>query len=517
MPASFNFDFIDQPQLKRRAESMVARLGTAAEMARDGLVYADDFARQECAQLAGRIELAAQVGEPTDADWRAAVIGKDVAYNDKLSAMDARAAAFAAQAEADDVENGIELSDIEKKARATVAGTALGPAKAANPWTQLIGAVLASTAPVSAPQPAPDDLRRRLSAVVGRMVHVEVGRGLAAAINRRAASRRVALHSVRQSSQSVQKAVATVKVQAATALTALGARPNVLPYDLILDGPVAARHLLRKHPGVDWSEIVLQHADGLDEGSAKELVRTVLAGVLADVAQHPFPVLLPRLVGDRSVQKAIQDVISNSSPLAPLQPKEAPDGFHGLAIGVVEARDKIVETELMAGLQRAGDIVRKAVDVPDLPDDVQARIVRFRGVLPTECTVRVVLDLYTRTTEPSARGGLGSQDWEGDLPALISAARLRREIDSLTAQGYTKSVTALLERWLPRTTSVLQPVAPATATTPTTPVKSVARSPSSPVTAVLTPNEDEDDDDVPTAAKGLINGIGHHRDTPEAK
>lgn len=441
-----HLEFIDQATVARKASSAVARLGTLGDVTQRATSDLADFAMAEVKQLASKMGAVAMEGEPDDAEFRAALLGKDGRFNARLEARTARAQAYREQAEAEDVEVAARLREVKQRATSLVMGEAQSPSQGA--IAALFSAVVGSmSAPPPAPPP-PDDMQRLLVEAAVGLVYVEAGRGLAEMIDARVSARNAELRRYRRSSENVQKAL-----KGARGAVSGGKQSNrlgTLPFDLVLDGPEAVKRLLRTAAPVDWSEIVLAHGGDLDEATAQQLVEKCIEDVVK-VYQRPFPELLSILLGDRSVEQALDTFVRNGSPFAPLRPHEVPDRFTGLSIGVVEARDEGLAAILASALRRARDVAVLTVRQPDLPaDDIQARVVRFRGILPSEALVSVVLDLYERTDDPASLGGGATRDWEGEIPALVSDARLQREIRARKMRG---SQTAQLERWLPAGTA----------------------------------------------------------------
>lgn len=445
MPTRPHLEFLEEATLLRKAQAVVSRLGTLGDIAGRATGDLEDFAEEEVKQHAPRMEVAARVGEPDDQEFRAALVGNETQFVARLVALAARAKALEDQADKGDVGVADSFREVRKVVTALVrAETApeSQPGTVAGFFSSLSSLFVAAVAAPRPVPPPPDDLQRVLVHAAVELVYVKAAQRLAERITARVAERRNELQRYRRSIGNLQRALTAARGASTTPERSAIAG---LPFDLVLGGPESARRLLRTADPIDWSESVLAHGGDLDEATALLLVEKTLADLVKPF-QRPFPELLPTLLGGRSVEQAMDTLVRNGSPLAPLRPKEAPDGFTGHSIGVVEARDEGLAAVLAGALRRAGTLAVKTVQSPELPgEDVQARVVRFRGILPSEAMVSVVLDLYERL-DPSAVGVGASRDWEGDLPALVSEARLRREIQARKLRG---APTKLLERWLP--------------------------------------------------------------------
>lgn len=446
MPLPLLHDLIDEPRLQRAATALAARFGTAAELAQRAPADVNDFARAEAAQLAGEIERIAAQDLPTDADLRAALLGKPTAYEDKLRAREDEVATLCGQIEVADIEAEDLLRDVQRGARETAVRSSSTAFTRSSPWMASLQSVIALATTPPPPEPPSDATRKQLAQVAVKLVQVEAGRALVAAVIARIEKKKVELARLQRSAVALQRALDRVRSETVRSLAELPGREETLPFDLVLDGDIAVGRLLSSVAPIDWSMLVLEHPEGLTETTAAQLVRLRLADAVQQLAQLPFEDLLPRLLGDRSAEFALDGFVRNGSPLAPLRPKEALDGFHGLAIGVVEALDGEVTETLTRACSRARDVAIEVVKTPDLPDGVRARVVRTRGLLGPEALVSVVLDIYARSSAPTEIGGGATRDWEDpDLPELISQERLRLEIEARRRCGQP---TALFERWL---------------------------------------------------------------------
>ena len=236
-----HLEFIDQTTVARKASSAVARLGTLGDVTQRATSDLADFAMAEVKQLASKMGAVAMEGEPDDAEFRAALLGKDGRFNARLEARTACAQAYREQAEAEDVEVAARLREVKQRATSLVMGEARSSSQGA--IAALFSAVVGSmSAPPLAPPP-PDDMQRLLVEAAVGLVYVEAGRGLAEMIDARVSARNAELRRYRRSSENVQKAL-----KGARGAVSGGKQSNrlgTLPFDLVLDGPEAVKRLLR--------------------------------------------------------------------------------------------------------------------------------------------------------------------------------------------------------------------------------------------------------------------------------
>lgn len=428
-------DFLDDAVLTRKATSVITRLTTLGDIAQRAALDIADFAEAEVQQLGSKLDAVAREGEPDAADLRAALVGNPDRFEARLAVMRSRAQAYREQADLEDVGAATGLRDARRRATALV----VGDSSPRGMFASLIAAL--TVAAQAAPPPPPDDLRRSLVEVARVLVRVEASRRLAELIEQRASARVEDLRRYRRSLENLQQAMSRVP-----SARSVAPRFPTLPYDLVLDSSVVAQRLRRAAGAVDAVDLTLSFSGEVDPATALLLVEKTVEDMLKRY-QLPFVDLLPLLLGDHSPEQVLDTFVRNASPLAPVRPREGPDSFTGLSIGVVEARDEGIGSMLAGALGRARDVAILTVQHPDLPPEVQARVLRFKGILPSEALVSVVLDLYERTGSPTALGMGATRDWEGDLPALVTEARLQREIRARKMRGAS---TARVERWLPR-------------------------------------------------------------------